>query len=170
MPVPSEMNRQDFVATFGGIFEHSPWIAEEAYDRGLNESDNADNLHKALCKTMRAADHERQLALIRAHPDLAGKLAIEGGLTEESRGEQASAGLDQCSPEEFARFSQLNADYVKRFGFPFILAVKGSTKEIILAALEARMDNNSEAEFETALTQIERIAGFRLADIYGEQS
>lgn len=168
--LPGDMSREEFVSAFGGVFEHSLWIAEETYDRGPGECDDAEALHGALCKTMRAADHVRQLALIRAHPDLAGKLAVEGGLTETSRSEQAGAGLDQCTPEEFEHFSRLNADYVARFGFPFILAVKGSTREIILAALEARMDNDREIEFETALTQIERIAGFRLGDIFGEQS
>lgn len=166
---PSDMDKEDFVARFGGVFERSPWIAEETYDRGGVAGDAA-GLHEALCRTMRAADRERQLALIRAHPDLAGKLAIEGGLTEASKGEQASAGLDSCTKEEFERLSQLNAEYLKRFGFPFILAVKGSTKEIILAAMEARLNNDTEAEFETALTQIEHIARFRLEDIFGKTS
>lgn len=166
-PRPSEMSREEFVASFGGIFEHSPWIAEETYDLGKVADDLA-GLHGVLCQTMRAAGHDHKLALIRAHPDLAGRLAIEGGLTEASKGEQASAGLDQCSPEEFERLSQLNADYLDRFGFPFIRAVKGSTKEIVLAAMEARIDNDVDAEFQTALTQIERIALFRLEDILGD--
>ncbi len=166
---PGDMNEEEFVARFGGVFEHSPWIAEETYDRG-RVADNAAGLHGAMCRVMRAADREKQLALIRAHPDLAGRLAIEGGLTEASRGEQASAGLDSCSEEEFKHLSQLNAEYLERFGFPFILAVKGSTKEIILAAMEARLNNDAEAEFETALAQIERIARFRLEDIFGETS
>ncbi len=168
-PRPSDMSREEFVARFGGVFEHSPWIAEETYDKGRIVNDAA-GLHEALCRTMRAADRERQLALIRAHPDLAGKLAIAGGLTEASKSEQAGAGLDQCSPEEFERFTRLNAEYVDRFGFPFILAVKGSTKEIILAAMETRRDNDVDTEFETALTQIKHIARFRLEDIFGEKS
>lgn len=166
---PSDMDKEEFVARFGGVFEHSPWIAEETHDKG-GIADDATGLHGAMCRVMRAADREKQLALIRAHPDLGGKLAIEGGLTEASRGEQASAGLDSCTKEEFERLSQLNADYLKRFGFPFILAVIGSTKEIILAAMESRLNNDTEAEFETALTQIERIARFRLEDIFGETS
>lgn len=163
------MSREEFVASFGGIFEHSPWIAGETFDAG-GVADNADALHKAMCQTMRAADDARKLVLIRAHPDLAGKLAMQDGLTEASKSEQASAGLDKCSPEEFERLSQLNRDYLKRFGFPFILAVKGSRKEIIMAAMEERLDNAAAAEFETALAQIERIARFRLEDIFGEKS
>lgn len=164
---PSLMTRAEFIVRFGGIFEHSPWIAEETYDAG-NIADNSADLHEAMCKTMRAADEARKLALIRAHPDLAGRLAIEGGLTEASRSEQSSAGLDSCSPEEFERLSRLNRDYIERFGFPFILAVKGSTKEIILAAMEQRLESDADTEFETALAQIERIARFRLEDIFGE--
>jgi OHCU decarboxylase len=161
------MTKEEFIARFGGVFEHSSWIAEDTYEQG-GIAEDAGELHSAMCRVMRAADRERQLALIRAHPDLAGRLAIEGGLTEASRGEQASAGLDSCSPEEFERLSRLNAEYTERFGFPFILAVKGSTKEIILAAMQARLNNDGETEFATALAQIERIARFRLDDIYGE--
>lgn len=166
---PSDMTREEFVVRFGGVFEHSPWIAEETYERGKVIDDMAD-LHAAMCQTMRAADHDQQLALIRAHPDLAGRLAIEGGLTEASKSEQSSAGLDSCSPEEFERLTLLNAEYLQRFGFPFILAVKGSTKEVILAAMEQRMKSDADTEFETALAQIERIARFRLEDIFGETS
>ncbi|MCH8862346.1 MAG: 2-oxo-4-hydroxy-4-carboxy-5-ureidoimidazoline decarboxylase [Proteobacteria bacterium] len=168
-PRPGDRDKEEFVARFGGVFEHSPWIAEETYDRG-GVADNAAGLHGAMCQAMRAAGRARQLALIRAHPDLAGKLAIEGSLTEASKSEQASAGLDSCTKEEFERLSRLNAAYLERFGFPFILAVKGSTKEIILAAMEARLNNDAEAEFETALAQIERIARFRLEVIFGETS
>ncbi len=164
---PSEMTREEFIARFGGIFEHSPWIAEETYDQGKVVDDMAD-LHETMCQTMRAADDDRKLALIRAHPDLAGRLAIEGGLTEASKSEQSSAGLDSCSPEEFERLTLLNAEYLQRFGFPFILAVKGSTKEIILAAMEERIGSDTDKEFETALAQIGRIARFRLEDIFGE--
>ena len=164
---PSQMTGAEFVAAFGAVFEHSPWIAAATFERGLSPAqDRVAGLHQALCRTLRYADHERQLALFRAHPDLAGKLAIAGGLSEASRGEQAGAGLDRCSPGEFGKFSRLNAEYGDRFGFPFILAVRGSGRAAILAALEARLKNDLATEFEAALEQIERIALFRLEDIY----
>jgi 2-oxo-4-hydroxy-4-carboxy-5-ureidoimidazoline decarboxylase len=114
---------------------------------------------------MRAAPRERQLALIRAHPDLAGRLARAGALTAESTVEQRGAGLDRCSDEEFARFTALNDTYKARFGFPFIMAVKGRTRAEILAAFERRVANGPEAEFGTALDEIDRIALLRLRDM-----
>jgi 2-oxo-4-hydroxy-4-carboxy-5-ureidoimidazoline decarboxylase len=118
-----------------------------------------------MVDTMRGATRERQLALIRAHPDLAGRAAIAGELTAASSAEQASAGLDRCTPEEFARFQELNDSYKGRFGFPFILAIKGRTRAGILAAFEQRLDNTPAAEFEEALRQIARIARLRLEDL-----
>ena len=110
-----------------------------------------------------AAPRAERLALLRGHPDLAGKAAVAGDLTAESRGEQASAGLDRCNPEEFQRLQALNAAYKEKFGFPFILAVKGLTREAILAAFEARLAGAPDAEFATALAQVDRIARLRLA-------
>ena len=163
---PSGMDRDDFLARFGGVFEHSPWIAEETFARGLGpEADSAEGLHRAMCAVMRAAPRERQLALIRAHPDLAGRLARRGALTEASRGEQASAGLDACSEEEFARFTELNAAYREKFGFPFVMAVRGRSRQEILAAFERRLDNDPETEFATALSEIEKIALLRLREL-----
>lgn len=163
------MTREEFVAAFGGIFEHSPWIAETAFDGGLNDRvDSAPGLHTVLCQALRAADREKKLALIRAHPDLAGKLAMGGGLTVASSAEQKSAGLDMCTTEEFETLTALNAAYSARFEFPFIMAVKGSTRQEIIAAMEARVGNDPETEFETALVQIERIALLRLQDFFGE--
>ena len=157
------MSRDDYVARFGGVFEHSPWIAERAYDAGgLQETPTAEGVHVALVGQFRAASASEQLGVLRAHPDLAGKLAIAGDLTEESRNEQAGAGLDRLSPEEHARFTALNTAYTDKFGFPFIIAVKGLTKDDILAAFESRIDNTPEQEFETALGQVERIALLRL--------
>ena len=157
------MSRDDYVARFGGVFEHSPWIAERAYDAGgLQETPTAEGVHVALVGQFRAATASEQLGVLRAHPDLAGKLAIAGDLTEESRNEQAGAGLDRLSPEEHARFTALNTAYTDKFGFPFIIAVKGLTKDDILAAFESRIDNTPEQEFETALRQVERIALLRL--------
>ena len=157
------MSRSDFVDRFGGVFEHSPWIAERAYDAGgLQETPTAEGVHVALVGQFRAATVSEQLGVLRAHPDLAGKLAIAGDLTEESRNEQAGAGLDRLSPEEHARFTALNTAYTDKFGFPFIIAVKGLSKDDILAAFESRIDNTPEQEFETALRQVERIALLRL--------
>ncbi len=164
---PSSMTRQEFVARFGSVFEQSPWISEVAYDRGVGRSeDNPEGLHRALCAAMRAAPHERKLALINAHPDLAGRLAVAGKLTEASTAEQASAGLDRCTADEFESFRALNARYQRRFGIPFIMAVKGSNRTEILAALETRLENHADAEFQTALDQIERIALLRLHGLF----
>jgi 2-oxo-4-hydroxy-4-carboxy-5-ureidoimidazoline decarboxylase len=117
------MSRTDFVARFGGVFEHSPWIAEAAYESGLAE--DAEGLHRAFCAVLAEADEASKLALLRAHPSLAGKLALAGGLTAASNAEQASAGLDRCTPDELLRFRTLNTAYEAKFGFPFIMAVRG---------------------------------------------
>ena len=164
--VPSQMSREAFVARFGGVFEHSPWIAKAAFDRGLGvEQDRAAGLHAAMVAVLRAGGDDAKLALIRAHPDLAGRLALAGRLGAASSAEQASAGLDQCTPEELARFTELNAAYVARFGFPFIMAVKGRSRGEILAAFERRIANDRQAELLTALAEIEQIARLRLADL-----
>jgi OHCU decarboxylase len=161
--------REDFVARFGGVFEHSPFIAERAYDAGLLFVPlRADGVHQALVSIFRKASREERLGVLRAHPDLAGKLAIAGGLTEESRNEQAGAGLDRLTPAEHARFTELNDTYTDKFGFPFIIAVKGLDKADILAAFEERIHNSLDAEFETATAQVERIAALRLATLLPE--
>ncbi len=157
--------REDFVRRFGGIFEHSPWVAERAFDHAASSGLTAGNVHSALCNAFRAASPAERLAVLRAHPDLAGKLAVAGNLTADSKSEQASAGLDRLSSEEHARFTELNAAYTKKFGFPFIIAVKGLTKEEILAAFEQRIDNSVEEEFETACAQVEQIARLRLSSM-----
>lgn len=163
---PSAMDRASFVARFGGVFEHAPWIAEAVFDHGLGpQDDTAAGLHRRMVAIMRAAPRARQLALIRNHPDLAGRLALAGGLTADSSSEQRSAGLDQCSPDELVRFQSLNDAYTRRFGFPFIMAVKGRSRTEILAAFERRVDQAPEREFETALAEIEQIARLRLADL-----
>ncbi|MEN9894716.1 MAG: 2-oxo-4-hydroxy-4-carboxy-5-ureidoimidazoline decarboxylase [Pseudomonadota bacterium] len=160
------IDKQDFVARFGGIFEHSPWVAEQAFDAGhLAEPLTVGNVHRAMVAAFRAASYEARLAVLRAHPDLAGKLAVSGGLTEDSKQEQAGAGLDRLTPEEHARFTAINTDYTAKFGFPFIIAVKGLTKDDILAAFETRIDNTKDQEFETACAQVERIALLRLTAI-----
>jgi OHCU decarboxylase len=166
-PSPRNLSRDAFVATFGRIYEHSPWIAEALFDEGLAiQHESLDGLATALKAIVEAGGEVRQLALLRAHPDLAGKLAVAGKLTEESLGEQAGAGLDKCSPTEFERFQELNHQYTERFGFPFILAVKGKKRTEILAAFEARIRNDPAVEFRTALDQVHRIAYLRLRDLY----
>ncbi len=163
---PRSLARADFIATFGGIFEHSPWIAEAAFDAGLpSTADSAAGLHRALCAVLRTAPRDRQKALIEAHPDLAGRLALAGKLTADSNREQALAGLDALTEDELARFTGLNDAYKDKFGFPFIMAVKGRDKSEILAAFERRLDNDAQAEFAEALSQIERIALLRLEDL-----
>lgn len=160
------LSREDFVARFGGIFEHSPWVAEGAYDKGLGpESDSAEGLHADMVAIMRAAPKDKLLALINAHPDLAGKLHAAGRLTADSTREQSSAGLDMLTDEERTRFTKLNDAYKERFGFPFILAVKGKTKDDVLEAFETRLHHSPDQEFTTALEQIEKIALLRLQDM-----
>ena len=159
----ARLDRKRFVELFGGVFEHAPWVAEQTFDAGPFLSLEA--LHRAMVDAMRRAPRERQLALIRAHPDLAGRAAIAGTLTSASSAEQASAGLDRCTPAEFERFRELNDRYQEKFRFPFILAVKGKTRPEIFAAFNQRLDNPPEAEFDEALHQIARIARLRLDDL-----
>jgi len=161
--------REKFVSLFGGVFEHSPFIAERAFDAGnIAEPLTADGVHAALVAIFREASETERLAILRAHPDLAGKLAIAGGLTEDSRLEQAGAGLDRLSADEHARFTALNSAYVQKFGFPFIIAVKGLDKADILAAFETRIDNDRDTELKTATAQVEKIALLRLKTLLAE--
>ncbi len=163
------ISRDDFVGRFGGVFEHSPFIAERAYDAGaIAEPLTSGGVHGALVRIFRAASEAERLGVLQAHPDLAGRLAIAGELTEDSRKEQAGAGLDRLSPEEHARFTELNSAYVAKFGFPFIIAVKGLNKNDILAAFETRIDNSRDAEFATAAAQVEKIALLRLQSMLPE--
>ena len=160
---PSAMDRDTFVARYGGIFEHSPWIAERAWHLELGPAhDTAAGLHNALARMFRAASEAERLAVLRAHPDLAGKLAQARRLTPESTAEQASAALDALTDDERATFQRLNAAYTARHGFPFIIAVRDNTKASILAAFKTRIANDSATEFATACAQVERIAELRL--------
>jgi len=168
-PRPSDISRAAFVDRFGGVFEHSPWIAEQAFDRGLGaEADTADGLHRAMAAEFRAADAETRRAVLNAHPDLAGKLAAARRLTADSTAEQASAGLDALMDDERNRFTDLNTRYRDRFGFPFIVAVRDYDKAGILAAFERRLALSPDAEFEEACRQVERIAFHRLIALFGE--
>lgn len=160
------LNRQDeagFVAEVGPLYEHSPWIAALAW-HGRPFADR-DSLHAAMQDIVRKASPARQLDLIRAHPDLAGRLARAGTLALHSAQEQSGLGLDRLSDEEYDRFDRLNAAYRTRFGMPFIIAVRGQTRDSVMAAFEARLRHDREAEVATALEQVGRIAAFRLADL-----
>jgi 2-oxo-4-hydroxy-4-carboxy-5-ureidoimidazoline decarboxylase len=163
---PSALSREAFIETFGGVYEHSPWIAETIFDQGIaSEDDDIERLHARLAQVVRAAPRAAQLALIQAHPDLAGKAAVRGELSAASTAEQAGAGIQDCTPEEFERFERLNAAYQARFGFVFIMAVKGSDRQRILAAFEERLNHTPEQEFARALAEIDKIALFRLQAI-----
>ena len=163
---PSRMGREEFVQRFGSIFEHSPWIAERAFELELGPAhDSAGGLHNALCRAFRSASESERLGVLTAHPDLAGKLAQAKRLTEESTKEQASAGLDALTDAERTRFTELNTAYVEKFGFPFIIAVRDNDKASILKAFETRIANNRDQEFPTACKQVERIAWYRLHDL-----
>lgn len=167
LPMPGEETA--FVERYGGVYESSPWVAREAWARGdlPTSADEpvdipVEDMAARLAAVVEDAGRQRQLALIRAHPDLAGKASVAGTLTEESTAEQQSAGLDQCTPEEYERFQRLNDAYHRRFGFPFVMAVRGASRGDILAAFDERLGNDPDAEFRRALDEIHRIARLRL--------
>ncbi len=160
---PSAMREAEFVDCFGGIYEASPWVAEQAWLRRAEGIDTLDGMQAVMKAVVDGAGRERQLALIRAHPDLAGRAARAGALTAASTREQSAAGLDQCTDDEYKAFQALNAAYTARFGFPFIVAVAGLDRRQILAQFQARLDNEADVEFATAIEQIHRIAAIRLA-------
>jgi len=163
------ISRDDFVGRFGGVFEHSPFVAERAYDAaGAAEPLTSGGGHAALARGFRAASEAQRLGALAAHPDLPRAPPMAGALTEDSPRGPAGAGLDRLSPEEHARFTELNAAYVTKFGFPFIIAVKGLGKDDILAAFETRIDNGRDAEFATAAAQVEKIALLRLQSMLPE--
>lgn len=157
------MERAAFTGALGHLFEHSPWVAEQTWPR--RPFRDTAHLHAELCSTMRAAPREQQLALIRAHPDLAGRLAQQRKLTADSTREQASAGLNALTADELAAFQKLNDAYRARFGFPFIICARLNAKEAIVGAMQARVTHDPEIEFRTALGEIEKIAGLRLEDV-----
>jgi 2-oxo-4-hydroxy-4-carboxy-5-ureidoimidazoline decarboxylase len=160
LTVLNACDRDTFVAALGHLFEHSPWVAAETFDK--RPFQDLDGLHATLCGTMRAAPVERQIALVRAHPDLAGRLAQAGKLTESSAREQSAAGLDRLGNAEAAEIQRLNDAYKERFGFPFVICARLNAKDTILAAMRARSRNSPEAELSTALDEIAKIARLRL--------
>lgn len=161
--VLNALSQAEFVSLLGGIYEHSPWMAERTWQARPFKDHAA--LLSVFRQTLDSATEAEQLGLIRAHPDLAGKTALRGELTVESNQEQASAGLDQCTVEELALFTALNTAYQAKFTFPFIMAVKGATRTQILAGFEQRIQHSPTEEFTNALEQINRIASFRLSDL-----
>ena len=157
-----------FAETYGGIYEHSPWVAEGAWAARVGENiDTVTGLHGAMKATMASADDGKKMQLICAHPDLSGNLAVAGELTAASKSEQAGAGLDHCTTAEFEEFQTLNTAYKNKFGFPFIVAVKGHNRHSILSAFRARLTNTPAIERKTALQEINRIAHFRLMELVG---
>lgn len=157
------LNESEFVTLIGPIFEASPWIAKRTWPN--RPFDDVDGLHDSLCRSMHKAREEEKLALIRAHPDLAGRAARQGSLTPESTAEQAGAGLDRLTDEELASFSRMNQEYRARFGFPFVVCVGEHTKESILTSFAARLENDRKRETETALAEVCKIARLRLYDL-----
>ncbi|MBM08532.1 MAG: polysaccharide deacetylase [Magnetovibrio sp.] len=165
--IPSAMTKQEFIKCFGGVFEHSAWIAERSFDGELGPAnDSIEGLHAALCFQFRISEVDERLSVLRAHPDLGSKLSVVRRLTPESAKEQAGAGLDALTDAECNAFSNYNAIYLEKFSFPFIVAVKGLDKNKILKLLQERVNNKYEIEFEIACRQVERIARLRLDDIY----
>jgi len=154
--------RDAFVARNGGLFEHSPWVAEAAWEEAPFADDEA--LLAAMVSAVERAPRERQVALIRAHPDLAGRAAIAGELTDESAREQAAAGLDRLTAEEYAEFTRTNAAYRERHGFPFVICAREHDKASILAAAAERLDHDTDTEVEVALAEIAKIARLRLEE------
>ena len=163
------MPKKDFVSAFGSIFEHSPWVAEQAYDTETSPAiDTATGLHSALCRQFRLASFEQRFAVLTAHPDLAGKLAKAKQLTDASTTEQASAGLDILTETQQLAFTQLNEAYKQKFAFPFIIAVKGLSASKIKSIFEQRLSNTKEQEFAEACQQVEKIARLRVDDLFAQ--
>lgn len=161
LPQLNALDRQEFVNALDWIFEDSPWVAERAWDR--RPFDSLEHLHGVMTTVVDQAMKDEQLALLRAHPDLGTRARV----SEASTGEQRGAGLDRLTADEFVRLKTLNDDYRRRFEFPFLFAVRGSTKHDILAALEARSKHSRAEEFAEALRQVYKIARFRLEEACG---
>jgi 2-oxo-4-hydroxy-4-carboxy-5-ureidoimidazoline decarboxylase len=159
----NELDKEQFVATLGGLFEGPPWIIEQSWDARPFVSTTA--LYQTLCDIMFNAPLEQQIALLQSHPDLVGRAALAGTLTPESTGEQASAGLDRLSPSEIATFTELNQAYRNRFGFPFIICVRENKKASILTGFSERLHHSRTQEVEIALNEVAKICSFRLHDL-----
>ncbi|MGH8294689.1 MAG: 2-oxo-4-hydroxy-4-carboxy-5-ureidoimidazoline decarboxylase [Steroidobacteraceae bacterium] len=170
-PAPRTMDETEFSARFGAVYEQSSWIAQRAWARGLNSThDTVAGLSEALVAEVAQADEACQLRLIRAHPDLGGKAALAGKLTAASAREQAGAGLTACTPEQFDCLQRLNAEYTAKFGFPFVVAVTGLTREQIIDGIAERLKSDPAIERHRALSEIHRIAWFRLVQLARQPS
>jgi OHCU decarboxylase len=155
----NKLSKTEFISIFGNIFEKTEWIAERCYES--KPYNNLDELVSKMMKIFENIEKERHLEILNSHPDL----AVEKKLTEDSKNEQKNASLNQCTDEEFVEFKKLNEEYKKKFGFPFIVAVKGKNKEEILNSFRQRITNNINLEFEEAKKQVKKIASFRLGEI-----
>ncbi len=163
---PSDMDQEEFLEIFGPVFEHSPWIAEDVWNDGVEvRHDTVPGMHEAMCNEIRRASAEAKLELLQAHPELKA-LQADHELSSQSHGEQLRSGLDQCSAEEKAEFDALNQAYREKFGFPFILAIKGYQRKQILEIFRRRLEHSREEEFQAALVQVMKIGLFRLQDIF----
>jgi len=162
-PPPHQMTKADFVVAYGNVYEHSHWVAKAVWESGLDPTDvSTERLAGKMADTVEAAGRSRQMALLCAHPELAGKLAVAGHLTNESTSEQAGAGLNHCSQDELSEFQVLNHSYSEKFGHPFIIAVHGLNRQEILGEFRRRITANPEDEFLAALSEVHKIALLRL--------
>ncbi len=155
----NKLSKAEFISIFGNIFEKTEWVAERCYES--KPYNNLDELVSKMMKIFENSEKEKHLEILNSHPDL----AVEKKLTEDSKNEQKNASLNQCTDEEFVEFKKLNEEYKKKFGFPFIVAVKGKNKEEILNSFRQRITNNINLEFEEAKKQVKKIASFRLGEI-----
>jgi OHCU decarboxylase len=165
------MNKARFRSKFGSVYEHSPWVADAVFEKSMDMAPgytDAAALNNCFKSVFMASSRDQQLATLRAHPELACALDDRDQLTSDSAAEQSGAGLDQCSEAEFAEFGRLNAAYSEKFGFPFIIAVKGRSRQKILNLFRMRLQNDAVLEFQTALYQVCRIAQFRIEGILGD--
>lgn len=161
--LPTDMMPDHFIDLYGSIYEHSPWIAKRVLEnRDIERLDTVESLHRAMQQVVDTASYDQKIILIQAHPDLACTPEKRDKLTHESQNEQSKAGLDHCTEQEFASFQELNRRYRDKFGFPFIIAVRGLNRREILDIFKKRVENNREAEFESALAEIHKIANGRL--------
>ena len=161
------MDTHDFIARYAEVYEHSPWVAEQVAGIAV-EATGTHRIAELMADCVDNAGTEQQLALIRAHPELAGKAQVDGDLTADSQAEQTSAGLHRCTKVQYEKFEALNDAYKEKFGFPFVMAVRGSNCDEILAAFSARLKNDYDVEFETALEEIHKIARLRLESMEAE--
>ncbi len=165
---PSEMSHEEFTETFGPVFEHATWVAERVWEDGVEfRHDTVSGMHAAMCNEIRQADEDEQLALLRAQPELAVRIGTGPAPGGHARAEQHGAGLDRCSEAEFEAFQQLMRAYREKFGFPFVLAVRGYQRKQVLDLLRARLEHEAGEEFQAALHQVMKIGLFRLQEIFG---